>query len=112
MPVHSTDQKPTADLVTNEPSQAIPYQLLTHSTTESIVGRLDVTSDSLMELSAIPFLSHTPRAAAFRPSADHILRGDQNSVEDMLCSLVTEGELDFSFLCEPDLWAAGDPSTT
>ncbi|KAI6157360.1 hypothetical protein BKA82DRAFT_4009740 [Pisolithus tinctorius] len=92
--------------------EGLKHQLtITPAYAQSIVGRLDVTSNSLMELSAIPFLSHTPRAAAFRSSADHILRGDQNSVEDMLCSLVTEGELDFSFLCEPDLWAAGDPFT-
>lgn len=101
-----------ADLLTDDPSQAIPYPLVTHSATEPIICRLDPTPDTLMELSAIPFLSHTPRATAFQPSADYNPEGDPESVEDMLCSLVTEGKLDFSFLREPDLWVTDDLFTT
>lgn len=107
MSVHGTDKKLIADLLTDEPSQAIPYPLVTHSATGPIICRLDPTPDTLMELSAIPFMSHTPRA-----TADYSLDGDPECVEDMLCSLVTEGKLDFSFLREPDLWVTDDPFTT
>lgn len=111
MSVQSTDKKSIADLLTDELSQGILYPLLTHSTTEPIIGHLHATPDPLMELSAIPFLSHTPPTTALQPSADYILEGDQKSVEDMLCSLVTEGKLDFSFLSESGQWVANDPFT-
>ena len=62
--------------------------------------RLDFFSDTLSELSAIPFLFRTPRTV--RP-VKH--RGVDNwtIVEGELGRLVNDGKLDFSFLDVPHL---------
>ncbi|KAF9220308.1 hypothetical protein BS17DRAFT_346209 [Gyrodon lividus] len=65
-------------------------------------ARLDLFSDTLMELSAIPFLFRTP--SAIDNSFGHQITADNwVTIEDELGGLVTEDKLDCSHLGSPDL---------
>lgn len=66
--------------------------------------RLDFSSDMLSELSAIPFLFRTPSAVLHDTMTDYRDVDDWSMVEDELGRLVSDGNLDFSFLDDP--WLA------
>lgn len=65
--------------------------------------RLDFLPDTLSELSAIPFLFHTPPSVPPDNTVSHRTVADWTLVEDGLGRLVNDGKLDFSFLDVPHL---------